>query len=170
MLDALISFDNSILFFLNSLPREIHVASYILGLSIYPMMLLVVYLAYKQNKMMGMKAFLSLIFAYTFSLMLKYYFHIARPYESFENLTIIEEKSSPAFPSSHATVAFAASETSTRYTNFLRIWAVMIALSRVVLGLHHITDVIAGAFLGILVGHLVNRWDLSRLVTKFKKN
>jgi len=133
------------------------------------MMLLVVYLAYKQNKMMGIKAFLSLIFAYTVSLLLKYYFHITRPYESLENLTIIEQQSSHSFPSSHTTVAFAASETSPMYKNFLRIWAVIIALSRVVLGVHFITDVIAGALLGILVSHLFARWDMGRFVTNSKR-
>jgi undecaprenyl-diphosphatase len=120
--------------------------------------------------MMGIKAFLSLIFAYTVSLLLKYYFHITMPYESLENLTIIEQQSSHSFPSSHTTVAFAASETSPVYKNFLRIWAVIIALSRVVLGVHFITDVIAGALLGILVSHLFARWDMGRFVTKFKKN
>jgi undecaprenyl-diphosphatase len=61
-----------------------------------------------------------------------------------------------SFPSTHATIAFAAAyvigkaEKSWRGASF--VLAVAVALSRIYLGNHYPSDVVVGALLGLLVG------------------
>jgi undecaprenyl-diphosphatase len=64
-----------------------------------------------------------------------------------------------SFPSSHAMLAFCAIPIlSEKYPKLKKIWiaiAVIIALSRVYFGLHFVSDVIAGAFMGYLIGFII---------------
>jgi undecaprenyl-diphosphatase len=64
-----------------------------------------------------------------------------------------------SFPSSHALLAFCAIPIlSEKYPKLKKVWiaiAVIIALSRVYLGFHFFSDVIAGAFIGYLIGFMV---------------
>lgn len=64
-----------------------------------------------------------------------------------------------SFPSSHAVLAFCAVPIlSQQYPKLKKIWiaiAVLIALSRVYLGLHFFSDVIAGGAIGYLIGMLI---------------
>lgn len=161
MLDTILSFNLDILYFFNTLPREIHITAHFLGFSLYPMVLFVLYLTYKENKNLEYKTLLSLVFAYIASLIIKYSLQIPRPYEYLDNIIITETSSNSSFPSSHTTVAFAASEISPKYVNLLRVWALMIGLSRIVLGMHYLTDIIAGAILGILISRLFSKWDMA---------
>lgn len=63
-----------------------------------------------------------------------------------------------SFPSSHATIAFAAALILSVKHRKLRIFyyflAFLISFSRIYLGKHFPSDVVAGAFLGILIGFL----------------
>lgn len=64
-----------------------------------------------------------------------------------------------SFPSSHAMLAFCAIPIlSQQYPKLKKVWvavAVLIALSRIYLGLHFTSDIIAGAFIGYLIGFMV---------------
>ena len=64
-----------------------------------------------------------------------------------------------SFPSSHAVFAFCAVPIlSQQYPKLKKVWiaiAVLIALSRVYLGLHFFSDIIAGGVIGYLVGILI---------------
>lgn len=66
----------------------------------------------------------------------------------------------PSFPSSHATIAFAAAMQVYLYDmhglhNGFTVWfflaAIWIAVSRVAVGVHYVSDVVAGALIGSLV-------------------
>jgi len=61
-----------------------------------------------------------------------------------------------SFPSTHATIAWAMAYVLSREEPRLRGWfyllATVISLSRIYLGVHYPTDVIAGAFLGLGIG------------------
>lgn len=80
-----------------------------------------------------------------------------RPYERFNTNSLIEkDKSGQSFPSNHATCGFVIAMTG--FT--LNLWlgfallfvALIIALTRIFAGVHFIIDVLAGVFIGILMG------------------
>lgn len=66
-----------------------------------------------------------------------------------------------SFPSGHSACAFALAVTLGRYSRPARhvLFAVagLIALSRLVLGIHYLGDVVAGAYLGVMIPVLVSR-------------
>ena len=62
-----------------------------------------------------------------------------------------------SFPSGHAARAFLIADVGTalappRLATALWIWAPLVALARVSMGVHYLSDVVAGAILGIIVG------------------
>ena len=95
-----------------------------------------------------------------------------RPYELGVTNLIVEKNPDPSFPSDHATVVFAIVVslllTRGRNTAFYFVAAALIALSRVYIGTHYVTDVIGGAATGALAAVLahflykkecaLNRW------------
>jgi undecaprenyl-diphosphatase len=66
-----------------------------------------------------------------------------------------------SFPSGHATAAFTAASILAKTGHGDQFWyalAVVVAGSRVYVRMHHASDVIAGAFLGIALGQVARRW------------
>jgi len=76
-----------------------------------------------------------------------------------------------SFPSSHAATAFAlftaAAPTVTKSAYWLGPLALGVALSRVVLGVHYPSDIIAGAILGTFIGWLTRR-GLAQYEARFR--
>jgi len=71
------------------------------------------------------------------------------------------------FPSGHATTGFAfavvmASLFPRRWAWAFYLFGMMIALSRIVVGMHYLTDVVAGAMLGTVGAMLVRNWFADR--------
>jgi len=83
---------------------------------------------------------------------------VARPRPS--DLGVIPE-SQPAFPSGHTSNAFSIATTLSYYHRkvapFLFAWALLVAFSRVFLGLHYFTDLLGGAAVGIVVSLVIAR-------------
>jgi undecaprenyl-diphosphatase len=93
-----------------------------------------------------------------------------RPFQNTEIsswLRKVGEAHGPSFPSNHAANSFAAASVLAWYfpgVGYLfYIFAGLIALSRIALGVHYPTDVIAGAGLGIFVGFLIRICLLNRV-------
>lgn len=101
---------------------------------------------------------------------LKYTIHRARPYVTYPYLQNKTIESDPSFPSGHTSVAFAtATSLSLNYHRWYVIapsflWATTVAYSRMDLGVHYPSDVLAGAIIGVAsswlsykVAHWVNK-------------
>lgn len=77
-----------------------------------------------------------------------------RPFAAMELEPLIAHIADASFPSSHALIGFAISWAVLKQDKKLGIIALAIAglgsLSRVVLGLHYFTDILAGAIIGII--------------------
>lgn len=83
-----------------------------------------------------------------------------RPFQTMSDVRLIDTRPlTPSFPSGHAAIAAAGALSVSRMLPHTRwiVWplAAIIALSRVYLGVHWPTDVIAGALLGLAIGWFV---------------
>lgn len=84
--------------------------------------------------------------------------HRARPYETHPRgvIPLIAGSHDPSFPSDHATAAFAIAFgilfVAYRAGLVFLVWATLIALSRVLVGVHYPTDVLASLAVGIVAG------------------
>ena len=80
-----------------------------------------------------------------------------RPFRTHDTIEKLSDGGSPSFPSGHTLEAFAMATAicllfSTRKIRIpIMIWAVLVGYSRMVLGVHYPTDVLAGMFLGVLL-------------------
>ncbi len=85
---------------------------------------------------------------------LKYAFDLPRPYEIYPFIEKLSTGGSPTFPSGHTADAFAfATAAGLVFRKWYIIlpclfWAVLVGYSRMCLGVHFPSDVIAGAFIG----------------------
>ncbi len=91
---------------------------------------------------------------------LKYLINRTRPFDAVEGLiTLIEQPSSFSFPSGHASSSFAVATVMCvllprKYSIPVLILAVLIAFSRVYIGVHYPTDILGGMIIGLLYGFL----------------
>jgi hypothetical protein len=89
--------------------------------------------------------------------------HRPRPYEAHPQgiLPLISGSHDPSFPSDHATAAFAIAFgilfVAFRAGLVLLLWATLIALSRVLVGVHYPTDVLASVVVGLVAGFFCAR-------------
>lgn len=79
-----------------------------------------------------------------------------RPFMQLPDVRLFIAEKQFSFPSGHATQAFMAATVASGYFRvgvFYFISAALVAISRVYMGVHYFSDVLAGATIGILVGY-----------------
>jgi membrane-associated phospholipid phosphatase len=109
---------------------------------------------------------------------LKYSIRRNRPYDTYPDIRPYSADNSPSFPSNHSSVAFCtATSLSLAYPKWYIIvpsytWASAVAYSRLHLGEHYPSDVVAGAFVGAasaVVSYKLNKWILRQYYGVFPK-
>ncbi|HCW08997.1 MAG TPA: hypothetical protein DGG95_16700 [Cytophagales bacterium] len=113
----------------------------------------------------------SLILAGTLSTALKYAVHRPRPFETYSFIDKETSGGSYSFPSGHTSAAFSlATSVSIAYPKWYVItpaylWATAVGYSRMDLGVHYPSDVLAGAIIGsgsAFISYKLNRWLMNR--------
>lgn len=120
------------------------------------------FLIFKKTRRIGVMIFIALVLSAVINnVLLKNIFMRVRPYDAIEELTrMIGIQSDYSFPSGHAATSFAVATIiyktmDKRYGILALILAFLISLSRLYLGVHYPTDILAGFFIGNLIGTLV---------------
>jgi membrane-associated phospholipid phosphatase len=90
----------------------------------------------------------------------KPFFERPRPFEAMTEITLIDARpDSPSFPSGHAAMAVAGALAGSRILPFsgAMLWplAAVVALSRIYLGVHWPTDVLAGGLMGLAIAWFI---------------
>lgn len=124
----------------------------------------VVLLFFKKTRKAGFLSLLALLGAYLIdNVLLKNIIARTRPYEVVDGLKILIEKQVDfSFPSGHTGSSFASAiilykELPKKYGVPLVIFAILMGLSRLYVGVHYPSDVICGAIIGILIAIIIRK-------------
>ncbi len=123
----------------------------------------------------GFVTFIGIGSAMTLSTIFKYSINRPRPYVTHSEITKLGNDFTPSFPSGHTTSAFAtATNLSILFPKWYVIapayaWASLEAYSRMALGVHYPSDVIAGAFLGTACSY-GSYYITKKILNKRRKN
>jgi membrane-associated phospholipid phosphatase len=122
----------------------------------------------KQSLQIGVAVGATLVETYA----LKYIVNRPRPYNTYPDLTHVDSENTPSFPSGHSSATFGlATALSLNYPKWYVIvpsmaWAGLTGYSRMYLGVHYPTDVLAGAAIGI--GTSWATWKINKALQKRK--
>ena len=135
-------------------------------------LLCILLLFFKSTRKMGICGIVGLLFSgLIVNVFLKNYVARIRPYEQFQDIILLlEAQKDFSFPSGHASSSFAVAVAIWKMCDHKQRWigilsmilAVLIAWSRLYVGVHFPSDVICGIIIGILCAciavHLVQWW------------
>jgi membrane-associated phospholipid phosphatase len=106
---------------------------------------------------------------------LKIFVYRARPFTTYPFIEKLSDGGGSSFPSGHTMEAFAMAVTLSlffrkkKFVIPVYLWAMLVAYSRMALGVHYPSDVLAGVIIGIFIGWSVP-WIFSRFTSTGKIN
>ena len=117
------------------------------------------YRVFLEKKKEILSAFFAGALAWILAYLLKFLFHMPRPFDLFSQVQSLIPESGYAFPSGHATFFFALALSIFFYHKkagyVFMLFAFLIGLARIVAGVHFPVDILGGFVLGALVAYLV---------------
>lgn len=128
------------------------------GEGIFILSFLPLFLAKKEKKRSALILWAGLTISYYLLFVLKNAVARPRPFMQLPDVRLLIPAKSFSFPSGHAMQSFMAATVMSRYFRGGIIYfgfALLVAFSRVYMGVHYVSDVLAGALLGIAVGYLL---------------
>lgn len=130
---------------------------------------ILVCLCLKKQRKMGIYALISLLVTFVLcNLFLKQVVGRIRPYDAYPIIEpLVERLQDPSFPSGHSAISFCVAmiyyyQAPKKIGVAAVVLAGLIALSRLYVGVHYPSDVVAGIALGCLVAYGVKRWVIDR--------
>lgn len=131
------------------------------GEFIFTLAVFIVFLSVPDKKLGGILLLAGLTVGYFAIEFLKANVASPRPFMSIPDVRLLVPRSSGfSFPSGHAFNAFMTATIMTRFYNKDWLWyalAALIAFSRVYIGVHYASDVLAGALIGMIAGYILLR-------------
>lgn len=180
-MDFLLSLDRVVFLFVNNLlhtPVNHAIALFFSGIGVWGIVWILIgiwlfWRVEKKNRLFFLPLGIGLLGSWFFAeILLKNLIKRARPFVDLSVTVVGGEASGYSFPSSHATTAFAMAVILSNFQPKLRtlffFLALCVSLSRVYMGVHYPSDIIAGAVVGIGIGSVSLRL-VSRVKTKTKK-
>lgn len=130
------------------------------GEFLFPAAIVLFFLKKKGARSFGILLFISLFISYGIVFVLKAWIARLRPEFIFPAVHALVHERGFSFPSGHTTNAFMTATLLSRYIKrfyFFYIIAVTIGFSRIYLGVHFPSDVVAGAVIGTFLGYSILR-------------
>src|SRR4030067_1643583 len=126
---------------------------------------LIVYFWATKEKRLAMLLAAGIIAGAVFTYPLKFLIDRKRPYEQLDTTRLLTPfENDPSFPSGHTEMSFLAativSQFHPGYSKYLYGFSLIVALSRIYVGVHFPIDVIGGAIIGIVIGKLILKRNL----------
>lgn len=169
-MDWIFQIDSSILLWIQENVRSPYLTPVVKGithlgdLAAVWILLALVLLCFRSTRKAGAAVAAALVLALIFNnLILKNLVDRIRPYELIDGLQVLIKKPSDAsFPSGHSCASFAAAMAlwkfvPRRYGVAAFVLAGLIALSRIYVGVHYPTDILAGAIFGCFLGWVAGK-------------